>query len=162
MADDPDPPRRYFQLKPKEFEVVNERVRAPAPGDPAAPDPGPTAVDAGRIDVRDIFRQANTPGPVLGSHAPANKANEVHGVLREKYVRDVATGQYELGALDDSKRRRRIRNYWIAIVALNVPLGGFAVLIGPKGAIPFVFAIAGMALGTTYLTWQTFFLRTEY
>jgi hypothetical protein len=163
MADDPDPPRKFYQLKPKEFEVVNERVpTSPTPADSPAPDPGPMAADHARIDVRDIFRQANTPGKVLGHNGPVNTANEVHDLLREKHARDVATGQYELGPLDDSKRRRRIRNYWIAIVALNVPLGCFAMLMGPQAAIPFVCAIAGMALGTSYLTWQTFFLRTEY
>lgn len=164
MADDPDPPRKYFQLKPKEFESVNERVPTPAPppGDPAAPDPGPTTVDTGRIDVRDIFRQANTPGRVLGSHAPANRANEVHGVLQEKYAHDVATGHYELGVLDDSKRHRRLRNYWIGLLAINLPLGGIAALAGPRAPLPFVCAIAGMAIGTAVITWQTFFLRTEY
>ena len=164
MADDPDPPRKFFQLKPKEFEAVNERVPAPAPptGDPAAPDPGPIAADTGRIDVRDIFRRANTPGRVLGHNGPANAANEVHDLLREKYARDVATGQFELGPLDDSKRRRRIRKYWIGLVLINVPLGVVVFLTGPKVPIPFVCALAGMVMGTSYLTWQTFFLRTEY
>lgn len=162
MADDPDPPRKYYQLKPKQFEIVNERVPSVAPASNDTPDPGPVSADTGRIDVHELFRQANTPGRVLGSHKPTNKANEVHEVLQEKYAHDVATGQYELGVLDDSKRRRRIRNFWLILLAINLPLGALAALAGPRAPLPFVCSIAGMALGTSILLWQTFFLRTEY
>ena len=164
MPDDPDPPRKFYQLKPKEYEVVNDRVRPPpadAPGLPT-PDPGPTAADTGRIDVRDLFKQANTPGRILASGQRPTGANEVHAVLRDQYAREQALGLYELGPLDDAKRRRRIRNYWIAVVVINVPLGIFAYRIGHGAAIPFVLAIAAMALTTSVLTWQTFFLRTHY
>jgi hypothetical protein len=48
MTDDPDPPRRHYQLKPREFERVNDRPGDQAPG--AAPRP---------IDVRDHLRAAD-------------------------------------------------------------------------------------------------------
>jgi hypothetical protein len=67
-----------------------------------------------------------------------------------------------LGTLDDSKRRRRVRNYWLALAAVDIPLGAFAFWIGHGAAIPFVCAIAALAMFTSWLTWETFFLRTHY
>lgn len=163
MPDESDPPRKFYQLKPKEFEVVNERVPPPPDVNPSsAPDSGPSEADDGRIDVRNLFKQASRPAPLTKLSARLRAENDVHAILREKHARDVATGQYDLGPLDDSKRRRRIRNYWISVVAINAFLGFFAYKIGHTNAIPFVCAIAGMALATSYLTWQTFFLRTDY
>ncbi len=163
MSDESDPPRKFFQLKPKEFQAVNEGVPPPPEIDETAtPDRGPNAADTGRIDVRDHFKQAGAPQPVVPPGARREKENDVQKLLREQFARDQAAGQYELGPLDDSKRRRRIRNYWIAIAVINIPLGLFAYRIGHGLAIPFVCAIAGMALATSWLTWQTFFLRTEY
>ena len=163
MSDEPDPPRKFFQLKPTEFQVVNERVPPrPGTGEAAAPDTGPNAADTGRINVKDHFMQAAAPKPVRPAKIRREPENDVQALLREQFARDQAAGRYNLGALDDSKRRRRIRNYWIALVVINVPLGLFAYRIGHQLAIPFVCAIAGMALATSWLTWQTFFLRTEY
>ncbi len=157
MADDPDPPRKFYQLKPTSYEVVNDRVQPGSPGTPGGPPP-----EHRRIEVKDLFKQANTPGRTLAPGARRVEENEVHGLLRDKYARDQAAGLFEVGPLDDSKRRRRIRNYWIALVAINVPLGLFAYRIGHGAAIFFVLAIAAMALTTAILTWQTFFLRTHY
>lgn len=83
-------------------------------------------------------------------------------MLRANLARDQAAGHYDLGPLDDSKRRRRIHNYWIALVAFNTPFGLFAYWIGHGAAIPFVCSVAAIALFTSYLTWETFFLRTHY
>jgi hypothetical protein len=163
MADDPDPPRQFYALKPKAFEAVNDSLpAAPAGAIPSAPDPGPSAVSHERIDVRDLARQAATPGAVLRPGGGRKDVNQVHDLLRANYAREKAAGGFDLGPLDDSKRRRRVRNYWLAIFLINVPLGLIAWKVGPGSALFFVFTIAAMALLTSYLTWQTFFLRTHY
>jgi hypothetical protein len=166
MPDEPDPPRKNYGFKPREFDRANApRPDAPADSPAPSPDPGIAPADPSRIDVKDLIRAGAGTGPQLGSNAVGNRENEVHGILRANLQRDLAAGRYELGALDDSKRRRRIRTYWIAIIAIDVPLGAFAVWIGhdsQAAAIPFVCSIAAIALFTSYLTWQTFFLRTHY
>jgi hypothetical protein len=166
MQDEPEPPRKIYGFKPREFERANPTPPA-APVDPAAPapDPGIPAADSGKIDVNELIRAGAGTGRQLGNNTPAPCENEIHGILRENLQRDIAAGAYELGALDDSKRRRRIRNYWIALVAIDVPLGAFTVWVGhdsQAAVIPFVCSIAAIALFTSYLTWQTFFLRTHY
>lgn len=130
---------------------------APLPVDPGVQPPG-----GGPIDVRDLARIAAGSGPQLGQHAPVNRPGQVHAVLAENFQRDVAAGRFELGALDDSKRRRRLVFYWTTIVGVNVGGGLFAWWVGPGEPLPFVCAISGMALVTSYLTWETFFLRTHY
>jgi len=141
MQDKPDPPRKTYGFKPREFERANNVPSSPpseAPPTPPAPDPGILPVDTGRIDVRDLIRAGAGDGPQLGHNTEVNRANEVHEVLRENYRRDLAAGGYDLGELDDSKRRRRIRHYWIAIVLFDTPFALFAYKVGHDAAIPFV------------------------
>lgn len=164
MSDEPEPPRKVYGFKEREFERANP---APAPRaqsvpNTPAPDPGVVATDSGKIDVRELIRTGAGRGPQLGHNAVANRANEVHDVLRTNYQRDAAAGHYELGPLDDSKRRRRIRNYWLTLAAIDLPLGAYAYWIGHTAALPFVCSIAGIAMITATLTWKTFFLRTHY
>jgi hypothetical protein len=170
MPDEPDLPRKFYQLKPKEFERVNAPRPGAEPAPPAGADPGvgtASGTPAQRIDVRDLARQAVGDAPLLGVNGPVNRTNDVHGVLQEKFQHDVAAGLFHVTPADDKQRRRRIRNYWIATIAWNVPFGCVAWSanptkgMGPASAIVFVCAIAAMALFTSYLTWQTFFFRTE-
>lgn len=166
MQDEPDPPRKIYGFKPKEFDRANlARPSEPADAATPAPDPGIPAADSGKIDVNELIRAGAGSGPQLGNNAVVNRDNEVHTILRENHQRDLAAGHYELGELDDSKRRRRIRNYWIAIVLFDTPFAAFAIWIGhgsQAAVIPWVCSIAAIALFTSYLTWQTFFLRTHY
>ncbi|MEY4488238.1 MAG: hypothetical protein RIQ79_746 [Verrucomicrobiota bacterium] len=164
MKDEPDPPRVVYGFKPREFDRVN--TTSPHASADAPPPAGhPTTPDSTeRIDVIELNKLAAGDGPQIGIKSAAVKPTEIHAMLRENYQKDVAAGHYELGALDDSKRRRRIRNYWIAMVGVNVPLGAFAYWVGPYQypPIPFVCAIAAMAILSAVMTWETFFLRTHY
>ncbi len=167
MPDDPAPQRKVYGFKPREFERANppragEAAPANAPAGSPPPDPGIVASDSGKISVHDLIRAGAGSGPQLGNNAVVNRANEVHDMLRANYQRDQAAGGYDLGVLDDSKRLRRIRNYWIAIVLFDGPFAAFAFWIGHGMAIPFVCSIAAIAIVTTVLTWKTFFLRTHY
>lgn len=163
MQDEPTPPRKVYGFKPREFDRANEAPRpSPSDGAPIRPDPGITLADHGKIDVNDLIRAGAGAGKQLGSNQVANRNNEVHGMLRDNLQRDIAAGSYDLGVLDDSKRRRRIRNYWIGMLLINGPFGAFAYWVGHTAALPFVAAIAGMSMFSAKMTWDTFFLRTHY
>lgn len=162
MPDESEPPRKIYGFKPREF----DRANPPRPAEPSATPPtstpaGPPPAE-GAINVHDLIRAGAGPGQQLGSNAVVNRPNEVHDLLRANFRHDVAAGGYDLGVLDDSKRRRRIRHYWIALIAFDTPFAIFAFQIGHSAAIPFVCAIAAIALFSSALTWRTFFLRTHY
>ncbi len=163
MPDEPDPPRKFYGFKPREFESANFHPPAPsAPGAtpvaPLSPPPG----TGGKIDVRDLARLATPDGTLLSKTPTPGPENEIHTILRDNLARADAAGLHALGPLDDSKRCRRIRRYWLLLAVVDLPLGTFAFWIGHGAAIPFVFAVAGVAMFTSWLTWETFFLRTHY
>jgi hypothetical protein len=162
-ASEPTPPPRVFRVKQLEFERANPGPHSPPSPAPAlVPDPGIPAADSGRIDVRDLINAGAGADLQPGAHAAKNRPNEVHAILHHNLRRDIAAGHFDLGVLDDSKRLRRIRDYWMAMAAVNVPLGVFAYRVGHEMALPFVCAIALMAFFSAGLTWKTFFLRTRY
>ena len=61
----------------------------------------------------------------------------------------------------DTKKRIRLWTYWIFLALVDVPLGLFAWWIGPKYAVPFVGAIAGIGYFTASWTWKNWFLNTD-
>ena len=163
MTDEPDPPRKFYGFKSAEFEAANEPPRNPAPAAESqpVPDPGITRVHEGRIDVGELARIATGDSALLGHNLPANRPNEVHGILHENFARDKAAGWYDVDPREDKRRMRRIRNYWILLVVVDAPLSLFAYKIGHGAAIPFVLAIAAIALFSSWWTWETWFLRTD-
>ena len=166
MPDAPDPPRKVYGFKAREFDRAN--AARPEAADAVPPPPAaviPAASESTpseKIDVHALIRAGAGDGPALGTNKVANRDNEVHTMLRGVFQRDQAAGHFDLKNLDDSHRRRRLRNYWIAMAAVNIPLGLVAVLAGPGAAIPFACALAGMGFFSARLTWNTFFLRTHY
>jgi hypothetical protein len=166
MSDEPDPPRKFYGFKPREFERANPpRPASPNPDEPSAhspaPDPGIVPVTDVRIDVHELARLAAPKGAILSSDGPANRPNEVHQILQANLARDQAAGFYHLEPEIDKKRRRRIRNYWIGLVTVDGIFGVIAWLTGPQAAIPFVSALAGLGMFTAWWTWETWFLRTD-
>jgi hypothetical protein len=176
MPDQPDPPRKFYNLKPKEvIERVNDAPaeNAPAINPPtgnASPEPIAPASPANSglvdwnnkpIDVRELARQAALRGPVLdGTNAPANRENEVHGVLRDNLERANAAGLNEV-ELPPPRRSRRTRDYWI----LFIPVNGFFAFwaFGPyANPMTLAFGVGGMILFSIALTWVMFFIMDDY
>ena len=162
MEDQPAPQRRVFGFAAPDFVRANR-----PPGEPRRHDalfnPGgePNPNPEKPIDVRDIARIASGDGSPLGAKSPANGENEVHRILRLNLESDLARGWYDVELGEDKKRRRRIRNYVIALLAINTPLGLIAWLSGHTDPFSFVFAIGGMAYFSARVTWETWFLRTD-
>ena len=161
MADDPDPPRKFYQLKPREFEAVNEPPGAlpSGPGEPAGRDPGPNESDDGRIDVRNLFKQANRPGPALVRKARAAAANDVNALLRDNLARANAAG---LNAVDTRPKRasRRKRDYWLLLITIDLFFLSFVLFGG--NVMTFAYGIAGFIIFTLRLTWIMWFVMDDY
>ena len=162
LEDPPDPPRKFYGLKPRDFEAVNGQPRTPAPDEiPVGPDPGVAASAAGPIEIRALTAAAGGDQPVLGVNGPVNRPNDVHALLALNLRHDEEAGHYTLTPGEDLKKKRRVRIYWAVLALVDLPLGLFAWWIGPRYAIPFVCAIGGFGFFSAWWTWETWALRTE-
>jgi hypothetical protein len=192
MADDPDPPRKHYRLKPTEFERVNDPVgTAPLP-DSAAPTtpvvpPTVAAAPTEAIDVRDLARLGSTGAgaPLLGHNSPAHRANEVHAMLAANHAQAVAAGLEELAPLPPRKSKRK-RDYLVLLAAgngfifivylLQLILGfqvhclamrmpfAFGDLLGFALTSPHLYAIpaVGAVFFSLSLTWVMFSVMNDY
>lgn len=159
MPDEADPPRKYYDLKPKEFERVNDVPSAPAPSD-FRPDPGIVRNDRNRIDVRDIARQAAFGHPSHYQRQTPQQGNDVHRILRENHAQAKASGLNELTP-QPRRTSRRTRDYWIVMIPVNAFFAFLA--FGPyANAMTFTYGIGGMAVFTFGLTWVMFFIMDRY
>ncbi len=163
MADEPDPPRKFYNLKPREFERVNDVM--PLPVDRAIRDTSNTAppLPTGAIDVHTLAKQAQAPGdrPMLKKDRDATgPANEIHGMLRENLARANATGANDLGPAP-KRKNRRTRDYFLVLIPVNALFAFFA--FGPmSNPVTFVYGVAGIAFFTVALTWVMFGIMNKY
>lgn len=148
MPDEQDPPRKFYQLKPKEFEMVNPPASMP----PA---------DSTPIDVRGHLRAANA-GPLerpKASRTPA-PSNDVHALLRQNQARIAAAGLHEVEPRPRRPSRRK-RDYWLLLAVMNGFFGFLA--FGPyRNPMTFVYGLAGMIIFTLGLTWVMWFVMDDY
>jgi hypothetical protein len=189
MPDESDPPRKFYQLKPKEFDRVNA---APAPPpDPAASASAhpraaaiPDAVGQ-RIDARDLSRQAMGTAPLLGVNAPVNRPNEVHDMLRENLAVEGAAGLHDLKPLGPKRSRRR-RDFWMLTIGTNAVIAivyaaqmfvGFQVMclaanmpaefgnlvrFAISNPATYILAVAAMIFFTVAWAWLLFGVMDDY
>ena len=126
MADDADPPRKFYELKPREFERVNPPVAAERMVQPVAP-PGPAPDPSAPIDVRDLIRQGAGQRKILRTSAEAaaasNAANDVHAILQENLARANAAGLNQVAPPTRPYRRRK-RDYLVLLIVGNTFIGG--------------------------------------
>ena len=162
MADDPDPPRKFYQLKPTEFERLNETPAADPAAPPPPPDAGPTRPsDANApIDVRDLAAKGAEGSAPLGNNTPSNRPNDVHAMLQQNLAAANAAGLNELSP-KRRKKSKRLRDYWLLMIPVNSFLAYMA--FGPNAnVVTFVYGLAGMGAFTASLTWLMFFVMEDY
>lgn len=153
MRDEPDPPRKHYQFKPREFERVNDH-----PGH-AAPDSDP-AVRPARIDVHDHFKAANASAPISRRREAKAAENDVHGILRDNVDRANAAGLNDLTP-KVRRRSRRKRDYWLLLLTINA----FFVFVGLgpySNPTTQIYALAGFVMFTLGLTWVMWFVMDDY
>jgi len=152
VQDEPEPPRKFYGFKAREFERANATNEAKPAGDAsptAGPEPRPNTV--GPIDVHDLIRSGA--GPLPSRHPGAARTNEVHDILRENLARANDAGLNEVKPR--RRRSRRRRDYFITLC-----LGNSLLLAG--ALIMPVFGIAGMILFNIGYTWITWYVMDDY
>jgi hypothetical protein len=151
---DEDPPRQFYQLKPREFEAVNR------PSPPPAPAGGGMPPTTGRIDVRDILKQASTPGPVLPTTRATAQKNDVHVILEDNLARANAAGLNALSPKPKRRSRRR-RDYLMVMIPLNA-FFAFAAFGPFSNVMLMAYGVAGIILSTLGLGWIMFGVMDDY
>jgi hypothetical protein len=120
MPDEPDPPRKFYGFKPREFDRANgapSPASAPPPP-PPAPDPGITSGGGSRIDVRDLNRLAATGQPLLGPKPALVPKNEVHDMLKQNLAVANAAGLNAVAPV--RKYHRRKRDFLVLMIGGNL------------------------------------------
>jgi hypothetical protein len=155
MQDEPQPPRKTYGFKPREFERANPaRPEPPSDATPPTRDPGIAPADSGTIDVNDLIRAGVGSGPQLGANAAPNRSNDVHAMLRDNLARADAAGLNDV-TLPPKRISKRTRDYFLMLIGGNVVLaGGF--FLQP------IFAGAGVVLYNTGLAWIMWFVMDAY
>jgi len=146
MKDEPDPPKKNYQFKDREYERVNKSLGAAPDGDGLE---NPNDVP---IDIQELYRSANAGPVVKGESVPVD--NEVHEILRENLERDKAAGRYDIKARP-RRKSKRTRDYLITMI------GGNLLLIGGLFVMP-VFAGAGLVCFNLLLVWIMWVVMDDY
>ena len=153
MPEEADPPRKFYRLKPRPYEVLNPPVPAPPAPTHAAPPPA-------RIEVTQLVQQATTPGTVLPpSRTPAAR-NDVHAILEGNLERANAAGLNDL-VYQPKRRSKRRRDYFTVVIPLNAVFAFIA--FGPySNTATMAYGAAGIIIVTLGLGWVMFFVMDDY
>ena len=161
-ADVPDPPRKFYGLKPREFDYVNGPPRTFAPEEvPTEPDPGITSAPAGPITVEALRLVAAGDKPLLGHNQPATRANDVHGLLAANRQRALRSGEFALTPQPKRVSRRK-RDYWTLVLISNVGILGFMALLGGFNLLMMLVGLGAGLFLTAALTWIMWFVMDDY
>lgn len=132
MPADADPPRKHYGFKEASF----ERLNAPRPEAPSASQPNTGDASAPSADPNDVF------AILRKNQAVADQAG-----LNEVKSRKI--------------KYRRARDYWLILLPCEAALGTLAWL-GRGNPFVLVFAISGMVLVATSLTWAMWQVMNKY
>ena len=144
--DQPDPPRKFYEFKDREFKRDNQPAGA-APPLPTAKElammAGPTAPAAARAK----------PGP------KTDDPNDVYVALQQNRALESQAGRDELEIRQ--VKSRRTRDYWLLLVSSELLLG-LITWQGRGNPMVFVCALAGMVLVGVSITWVMWQVMDRY
>lgn len=145
MTDEPDPPRKHYGFKEREFKRDN----------PSAADlpPAPTAKDLAMMS-----------GPVVRSGAAASGAkaddpNDVYAAMQINRAAEQQSGGDEIEIRKIQSRRRR--DFWLIFIPIEL-FFVFLAVTGHNNPLQFVCAIAGAVIIGVTLPWIMFQLMGKY
>lgn len=164
MADDPaEPPRKFYGLKPRAFDAVNDPAPAPLSDPlPAGPDPGVArTADTQPITVQALNLAAAGEQPALGINGPVNRANEVHDLLELNRRLAKQSGAFELKPLP-LRRSRRKRDFWLMVILLNLFCVGFTAAVSRFSPVVMLYGFGCGCFFTAALTWIMWVVMDDY
>ena len=163
MSEDPvDPPRKFYSLKPREFDAVNGPSRtASDEASLARPDPGIAPAASGPITVAGLNRIAAGQAPALGNSPPVNHPNDVHGLLELNRRRAEASGEFTLKE-PPPRRSRRKRDFWMLVGLANLFCVGFTAAVSGGSPIVMLYGLACGGFMTAALIWIMWFVMDDY
>ena len=161
-ADPVDPPRKFYGLKSRDFDTVNGPPR-PAPTEvvPTGPDPGIAPAPAGPITVQDLRAAAVGSQPLLGSNAPVNRPNEVHGLLNLNRQRAQQVERDKI-IIGPQRASRRKRDFWLLVACAFGGCIGFTGLVSGFNPAVMLFGLGAGVFLTVALTWIMWFVMDDY
>lgn len=161
-GDPVDPPRKFYGLKPRDYDTVNGPPRPP-PADtlPAGPDPGIAPAAAGPITVQNLRAVAAGSQPLLGVNAPVNRPNDVHGLLNLNRQRDRQAAA-DVIIISAPRPSRRKRDFWLLVVLINGGCVGFTGLITHFDLAVMMFGLGAGLFLTIALAWIMWFVMDNY
>ena len=139
MPDEPEPPRKHYGFKEREFKRDNALGGEPTPS------------------VQDLAKLAGSHHNPKGrtGAAKADDPNDVYHVLSRNRA---AEQKHNLDAIEIRKKKRsqKWRDYWVGMIGVNGVIVGLVVLLGPN-IVSVMFGVAGIvifSLSYTWLMWQ--------
>lgn len=143
--DAPDPPRKNYDFKDREFKRDNARS--------SEVPPMPTAKDLAMMAGPVVPTVKNAPAPKPGD------PNDVYAALQQNRAVERKHGldQVEIRQI----KSRRKRDYWL-LLGLSETLLGLLTWMGRGNPVVFVSALAGMVLVGVSITWIMWQVMDRY
>lgn len=153
MPDEPDPPRKVYGFKERDF----KRDNAPTAASPPPP------------SVKELAKMATAAAPVASGHkalpahatgkAKADDPNDVYAVLKQNRQ---AAAKHGLNDVEIKKiKSRRKRDFWLIIVGGNLAIIGGVWLSGIN-VITVIFGLAGLILFSISVSWIMWQVMDRY
>ena len=157
-----EPSRKFYGLKPRDYDTVNGPPRAvPSDSVPTGPDPGIAAAASGPITVENLRAAATGSQPLLGSNAPVNRRNEVHGLLNLNRQRAQQAERDKI-IISPPRPSRRKRDFWMLVVLVNGGCVGYTGLVTRFDLAVMMFGLGAGLFLTVALTWIMWFVMDNY
>lgn len=148
MPDEPDPPRKFYGFKDRDF----KRDNAPASASPPTPTAKDLAMMSGeRVPLKSAARSDDLPN---SAKAKPGDPNDVYAVLQQN--RESAQ-RHSLNEVQLRKiKSKRRRDFWTMLVGGNLLIVG-AVLFTGVNVYSVILGLAGivmLSLGLAWVMWQ--------
>lgn len=144
--DQPDPPRKIYEFKDREF----KRDNPPAGAAPSLP------------TAKELAMMAGPAAPAAARAKPGPKTddpNDVYIALQQNRAVERQAGRDEIEIR--RTKSRRTRDYWLLLVSSELLLG-LITWQGRGNPVLFVSALAGMVLVGISLTWVMWQVMDRY
>jgi len=156
MPDEPDPPRKVYGFKARDF----KRDNAPASAEPPQPTAKELAMMAG-TPVPAVQKKPTGPKADLSAvgRAKADDPNDVYAVLQQNRQ---SAARHGLNEVEIKKiKSRRKRDFWLILVGGNLAIIG-AVVLTNINVVTVIFGLSGLIVFSLSLSWIMWQVMDRY